>query len=87
MSKKKSKAVLEAAESFRAWRNRMSLSQAQAATLLGYANRSSVCNIEKGEASITEPMRLACEYLEIKMLAPTDMIRKMMALLEGEECV
>lgn len=46
------------------WRNRMGLSQTEAAKRLGYTNRSAMCRYEKGHAAVPVRLQLLCEALE-----------------------
>lgn len=54
------------AEQFLQWRLDMKLTQDDAARMLGYKNRSSICNLEKGVASITPRLALLCQMLKEK---------------------
>jgi transcriptional regulator with XRE-family HTH domain len=45
------------------WRNKMGLSQQQAAERLGYKDRSSICHFEKGSKPITPRITMLCELL------------------------
>tara|TARA_R110000751_G_scaffold85455_2_gene170584 strand:+ start:301 stop:486 length:186 start_codon:yes stop_codon:yes gene_type:complete len=46
------------------WRQDLGISQDSAAKLLGYKDRSSVCNIEQGRTKITTMMSMACEMIK-----------------------
>ena len=44
---------------FKQWRNDMGLTQSQAAKILGFKNRSSICLFEQGKRPITKVLELA----------------------------
>ena len=44
---------------FKEWRNDMGLTQSQAAKILGFKNRSSICLFEQGKRPITKVLELA----------------------------
>jgi len=46
---------------FKEWRNDLGLTQSQAAQLLGFKNRSSICLYEQGKRQITKVLQLATE--------------------------
>ena len=46
------------------WRQDLGISQDSAAKLLGYKDRSSVCNIEQGRTKITTMMSMAFEMIK-----------------------
>ena len=48
---------------FKQWRNDMGLTQSQAAKVLGFKNRSSICLYEQGKRQITRVLELATERL------------------------
>lgn len=49
-----------------AWRNRMGMSQTEAAIRLGYTNRSAMCRYERGHASVPVRLQLLCQEIESK---------------------
>ena len=46
------------------WRSKLGLTQHEAAELLGYRNRASVCNLELGRSTITPRIVMACLAVE-----------------------
>ena len=51
------------AREFKAWRERLGMSQTQAAALLG-TNKFQICRIEAGRAYVTPTLSLLCWLLE-----------------------
>jgi hypothetical protein len=45
------------------WRTKLGLTQSEAAVMLGYKNRSSICHLEQGIRPITTRTVLACQAL------------------------
>ena len=50
-------------EDFVKWRADMGLTQDEAAKKLGYRNRASICNLERGVAIITPRIVMSCMVL------------------------
>ena len=48
---------------FKQWRLDLGLTQSQAASKLGFKNRSSICLLENGKRPITKLLQLACFYI------------------------
>jgi len=51
-------------EDLQAWRNRLGLSQADAARTLGYKNRSAICRYERGHAQVPDRLQYLCIAME-----------------------
>ena len=52
------------ADDLKNWRTSKGLSQTQASKLLGYADRSAICRLERGYASVPMRLQLLCEALD-----------------------
>ena len=51
-------------QEFKQWRERMGLSQFQAAVKLGFSSQRHISNMETGKVGITIRTEMACKYLE-----------------------